>query len=244
MKYSFEELDMSLDDFNQAFGQCIVRATHPEFNNETKIMYIDRAFRRHEDDDVEEEEQEDSYSTEDNKVVEGQWLGFSSLKKPKWLPCRLPIEDIKVQWEWPELGMINALGGAIYLSRKVNSGVYRKGVYTRLIDITDINSEEREILYDNSVIDINLVRPYYVDKIFKPQYYSPRDAGILVNRGKRLAAAISKNLAVSTHWWSHGLVLNYKGIPVGEMDTNGDAVHLFKGNEHLVQQISSYYSVV
>tara|TARA_R100001082_G_scaffold106367_1_gene79188 strand:- start:3530 stop:4198 length:669 start_codon:yes stop_codon:yes gene_type:complete len=199
-------------DFRQRYRTCTVIANYCE---QQFLFYID---------DVDE----------DMDYISGSVID----ENDSWSPTRWNVEDVQIDFKFPELGLLNAKKGVVRLSR-YSTQQYRQSFNERVINITAINSQLMEI-FNLPVFNYeDLKQPKFIKDIFFPSYFT---ASGLINRitsGDRYAGAISKDLYLTTSWSSEGIYLGYKDVTVGKVRSNymHPTVDLFEGNNDLVDII-------
>ena len=155
-----------------------------------------------------------------------------------WRPTMYLVEDIEIDFKFPELGLLNAKKGVVRLSR-YSTQQYRQSFNERCINITQLNHELQGIFSLPLFNYEDLKQPKFIKDIFFPSYFT---ASGLINRitsGDRYAGAISKDLYMTTNWHSRGIYLGYKDVLVGKIRSNHiyPTVDLFNGNNDLIDII-------
>ena len=201
-------------DFRQRYRTCTVIVLHKKLQ---QLFYID---------DVDE----------DLEYISGSLISDDS----KWSPHKFKLEDIVMDFKFPDLGLLNAKKSVVRLSR-FSTQQYRQSFNERLINITK-NDHVRDIdeIYALPSFDYeDLRKPKFIKDIFYPSYFS---ASGLINRiiaDDRYAGAISKDWFMTTTWLNNGIYLGYKDVIVGRMrdDKMYPTVELFNGNSDLIDLI-------
>jgi len=200
-------------DFRQRYRTCTVLVTQ---NNETDVFYVD---------DVDE----------DMEVITGSKIHAET---NEWCPMSYDIDLIDINFNYPELGLLNVKKGVTRLTR-FSTQQYRQSFNERTINITQINPDMCEIFKLPQLQFEDLKKPKFIREIFYPSFFSASGAINRIMGGDRYAGAISKDLFMTTSWISNGIYLGYKDVIVGKMRDNSmyPTVDLFNGNNDLIDLI-------
>ena len=199
-------------DFRQRYRTCTVHVT---VDDQELLFYID---------DVDE----------DMEYITGSVITDNN----DWQPTKWYVGDIKIDFKFPELALLNAKKGAVRLSRH-STQQYRQSYNEGIITITNLNQDLLEILKLSQFNYEDLRKPKFIREIFFPSYFTASGAMNRITSGDRYAGAISKDLYMSTTWNCEGIYLGYKDVLVGKMGDNSiyPSVDLFNGNNDLIDLI-------
>jgi hypothetical protein len=200
-------------DFRQKYRTCTVLASVLESKQE--IFYIDDV-----DDDM--------------KHISGSIITDEN----DWSPVKWLVENVEIDFKFPELGLLNAKKGVARLSR-FSTQQYRQSFNERVINVNPLNVDMIEIFDLPKMTYEDLKRPLFIRDIFFPSYFSANGAMNRITSGDRYAGAISKDLYMSATWNSNGIYLGYKDVLVGKMRERSlyPTVDLFSGNNDLIDLI-------
>jgi len=167
-----------------------------------------------------------------------EYISGSVIEDNSWLPTRWRVEDIEIDFKFPELGLLNAKKGVVRLSRFATQQ-YRQSFNERVVNITQLNHDLKEIFKLPLFNYEDLRKPKFIREVFFPSYFTVSGAISRITSGDRYAGAISKDLYVSSTWNSEGIYLGYKDILVGKMRDKSmyPTVDLFNGNNDLIDLI-------
>ena len=199
-------------DFRQRYRTCTVIATYCE---QQFLFYID---------DVDE----------DMEYISGSIIDENDC----WSPTRWFIEDVEIDFKFPELGLLNAKKSVVRLSR-YSTQQYRQSFNQRIINIMQLNHDIQE-LFNLPVFNYeDLKQPKFIRDIFFPSYFTASGLISRITSKDRYAGAISKDLYMTTSWSSEGIYLGYKDVVVGKVRDNimYPTVDLFDGNNDLIDLI-------
>lgn len=152
----------------------------------------------------------------------------------EWVPANLDASEI--EYDFPELGMVNAGHTAVYTTRTPERQ-YKKGIVPKLLNRSPISPILDNILASRGkTFHPNDLRTYW--SIFNNAYH-PIDYIINgIERGELLSQAFSNTLCIAAMPYTKTLCLFYKTTKVGFLKDKIAFIH--NKNKHLVEEISQY----
>ena len=148
-----------------------------------------------------------------------------------WEEHRTSFANAVIDTTFPDMGYVNYKSGIVYCIRKAVrqwSVVYNHGV----VEVRDPQRDLRAML-NLRVDDAVSSNPAFVKRLFNRHWYSYEEAIASLRSGKRIAAALNRNVAIAQSAALEGkYIIYYKNKVVGWVDV-GDTPILFREADYV-----------
>lgn len=189
---------------------------------------------------------ESAHGTNSDSEEDSNFLITGSLMVDElWRSAAIHPEDtsheIVCDFSHPELGYINMWGAAHYLSRHAERQ-WKVGFNRRNISVgNNFDRDMREVNIPKIENNLNLAA--VVREIFSPFYYSWDQALSYVSNSNKFSAAFHKYVCFSQSVHFPHVLIVYKDIPVGYVDTDTREKFLFPSGDY-VQAILPFTATI
>ena len=109
-------------------------------------------------------------------------IGSTITDDGNWRPTMYLVEDIEIDFKFPELGLLNAKKGVVRLSR-YSAQQYRQSFNERCVNITQLNHDLQELFKLPIFNYEDLKHPKFIKDIFFPSYFT---ASGLISRSNHM----------------------------------------------------------
>ena len=145
---------------------------------------------------------------EDEEIFYQEWGGGKDHRQ---------YDDMDMVLEHPILGIVNYDKWCVFVSRKAHRA-YKRGLSVERLSTYSIptNRNGYRDTFSVATVDETLIHSLY-----NPKYYGIEEALESIYAGKRLASAVSPNIAIATNPSGRDAMLVYKQYKVGTINREG-----------------------
>jgi len=203
-------------DFNQKYGDCIVRASYKGAAGEVyQIHSIDEG---------------------DSSALSGHMLNESGT----WIPTSLVISDTEIDFTIPNMGMINVDSNVIYVRRTTTKQYRQAFTFKNSVVVGSVIEHE---LANLKGVYINVKDGKVVKNIFDPVYYSLEESLERIYSGEAIASAITSRYYVSVSPYLPFVYLGFMGKVIGKIERRTGGCFLYPEARPLTEDVSQYITI-
>jgi len=209
-------LEDSRGDFNQKYGNCIVRASFK--GGDFKLFQIYQ------------------FENETNDALTGHILSENG----SWVPNTRDIKDLEFDFTVPRMGMINVDSAVMYI-RRTTTKQYRQAFTFKNGVI--IGSMIEAGLTHLKGLHAGIEDTRVVRAVFEPTYYPLEEALERVYSGEAIACAITHRYYVAVSPYLPYVYLGFMGKVIGKIDRQTGGCFLYREARPLMEDLTQYMDI-
>ena len=209
-------LEDSKGDFNQKYGNCIVRASYK--GGDQKLYQI------HE------------FESDNTDILSGHILNENG----SWIPNARDIADLEFDFTIPRMGMINVDSNVMYVRRTTTKQYRQAFTFKNRVIIGSVIESDLSRIKGHS---LHVESSNVIKAIFNPKYYSLEEALEKVYSGEAIACAISHRYYVAVSPYLPFVYLGFMGKVIGKIDRQTGGCFLYREARSLTEDIMQYMDI-